>query len=131
MDGRQAKQELDRTSFSCAQGSEAHAPTGGRPCLLTGPRDFEALHQQVIATIPAFSPELEVANSRHRWLRKDARQMLEVGGGRLGPLLQRENCLLQTYCVFKLYFLEKGKSRINCRQGARLLQVPRKSRCSD
>lgn len=41
------QQELDRTSFSCAQGSEAHAPTGGRPCLLTGPRDSEALHQQV------------------------------------------------------------------------------------
>lgn len=48
--------------------------------------------------------------------------MLDVGGGRLGPLplLQRGNCLSQTYCVFKLYFLEKGKSRINCRQGARL-----------
>lgn len=70
------------------------------PCLL---RPFTLGNRQ----LPAFPPELDrnstlLATADQR----DAGRMLEVGGGRLGllPLLQRKNCLPQTYCVLNFPF---------------------------
>ena len=66
------------------------------------------------------------------WPWRDAGRMLKVVGDRLGPLplLQRKNCLPQTYCVFKLYFPERNQRRINWRQGGQLPCSLEKDRCS-